>query len=185
MALTATLHDFQVTLSNVDRRIEQQLSFKVARHPSETMERVWLRVLAYCWQWEDRLGFGKGLSDPDSPDLETRDYTGLVTRWIRVGKPEPTKIQRAIDQNPSAQVVVLFESPERLETFLAEAAEARLSRVGKALLGAVDPDLLAGLASREDRRTKLTLTLVGDHFYVDRDGESLDGPLVLGPSPAS
>lgn len=183
MALTATLYDFQVALSHVDRRIEQQLSFKVARHPSETLERLWLRVLAYCWQFEERLEFGKGLSDPDEPDLATRDYTGQVTRWIRVGKPEPEKIHRAVTQNSGAQVVVLFESPERLQAFLAEAAEQKLTRVSKAQLAAVDPGLLERLAEKDERRAKLTLTLVGDHFYVDRDGESLDGPLTLGPSP--
>lgn len=183
MAQAATLYDFQVTLSNVDRSIDQQLSFKVARHPSETMERVWLRVLAFCWLWEDRLAFGPGLGDPDTPDLETRDYTGQVTRWVRVGKAEPTKIQRAIDQNGSAQVCVLFDGPARLEAFLAEAVAAKLTRVGKAQLAAVDPELLTALAADDTRRTRLTLTLVGDHFYLDRGGTSLDGPLTRGALP--
>ncbi len=179
MALASTLYDFQISFSNPDRALEQQLSFKVARHPSETMERVWLRVLAYCWLWEDRLAFGPGLSEPDSPDLETRDYTNVVTRWVRVGKVDPTKLQRAVDQNGNAKVCVLFDSPERMEAFLVEAAEAKATRVSKAQLAAVDPDFLAGLAEVEARRNKLTVTLVGDHFYVDRDGESFDGALTL------
>ncbi len=183
MALAATLYDFQITLSNVDRSIDQQLSFKVARHPSETMERVWLRVLAYCWLWEDRLTFGPGLSDPDTADLETRDYTGMVTRWVRVGKADPTKIQRAVDQNGNGQVCVLFEAPERMEAFLAEAVEAKVNRVAKAQLAAVDPELLSALAADESRRNKLNVTLVGDHFYVDRGGVSVDGPLTHGSMP--
>jgi uncharacterized protein YaeQ len=178
MALAPTLYDFQVALSHVDAGIDQpQLGFKVARHPSETMERVWLRVLAYCWRWEERLVFGKGLSEPDAPDLEARDYTQLVTRWIRVGKADPLKVQRAVDQNPHAKVSVLFDAPERLEGFVSAAREAGAARVARAELAAVDAELLGALSEIDSRRNKLTVTLVGDHLYLDVDGQSLDGPL--------
>jgi uncharacterized protein YaeQ len=178
MALAPTLYDFQVSLSHVDRAIDQpQLGFKVARHPSETMKRVWLRVLAYCWLWEERMTFGQGLSEPDAADLECRDYTGLVTHWVRVGKADPVKIQRAVDQNPHAKVSVLFESVERLEAFVAEAREAKATRVAKAELAAIDAELLSALSAFEGRRIKLSLTLVGDHLYAECDGQSFDGPL--------
>ena len=180
MALAATLYDFQIALSNVDRGVEAQLQLKVARHPSETMERLWLRVLAYCWLYEERLAFGAGLSDPDAPDLETRDYTQVVTRWVRVGKADPAKLQRAVDQNANAQVCVLFENPERMTAFLEEGRAAKLNRLSKARFAAADAELLSALAVDETRRHKLTVTLVGDHFYLDRAGETFDGPLTPG-----
>lgn len=180
MALTAILYDFQIALSNVDRSVEQQLAFKLARHPSELMERAWLKVMAYCWLWEERLLFGPGLGEPDAPDLETRDYTNVVTRWVRVGKADPAKIQKAVDQNANAKVNVLFESEERQAAFLAEGAEAKLNRLAKAEFAALDADFLKELAALEDRRHKLTVTLSGDHFYVDTGGKTFDGPLVRG-----
>jgi uncharacterized protein YaeQ len=180
MALTATLYDFQLSLCNVDRGVEQALAFKLARHPSELMERVWLKVLAFSWLWEERLAFGPGLGDPDAADLETRDYTNLVTRWVRVGKADPAKLQRVVDQQASAKVAVLFEHEARLSAFLAEAAALKLTRLAKAEFAAVDGDLLQALAQRDERRTKLSVTLSGDHFYVDVGGETFDGPLVRG-----
>jgi uncharacterized protein YaeQ len=180
MALPATLHHFEIALNHVDRGIEQALVFKAARHPSETLERLWLRALAYCWQWEDRIAFGPGLSEPDAPDLEVRDYTGQLTRWIRVGKPQAAKVQKAIDQNPAAKIAVLMDGADRLNAFLDEARGEKLTRIAKAELAAVDATLLAGLADHDDRRAKLTLTWVGDHLYVDREGETLDGPLIRG-----
>lgn len=177
MAQASTLYDFQIALSNVDRSIDQQLSFKIPRHPSETMQRVWLRVLAYCWLWEERLGFGPGLGDPDAPDLETRDYTGIVTAWVRVGRADPLKVQRASDQNGNAQVSVLFEGPERMQMFLDEAKTEKVMRLKKVKLACVDAALLAELGSQDARRIKATVTLVGDHFYLDVGGTSLDGPL--------
>ncbi|WP_164007632.1 YaeQ family protein [Pyxidicoccus trucidator] len=180
MTLVPTLYDFQVALSHVDRSIDQpQLVIKLARHPSETMQRAWLRVIAFCWLWEERLAFGKGLAEPDAPDLECRDYTGLVTSWVRVGKGDPLKIQRAVDQNPHAKVSVVFESAQRLEAFLAEAREAKATRVAKAQLIAVDADLLRSLAEFDTRRIKVSLTFVGDHIYVECDGQSFDGPLTI------
>jgi uncharacterized protein YaeQ len=184
VALAPTLYDFQVALSNVDSGVQQDLSFKLARHPSERMERVWLKVMAFCWVWEERLTFGPGLGEPDAPDLETRDYTGLVTRWVRVGKGEPSKVQRAVDQNASAKVHVLFESEARLTSFLSEAAEAGLDRLARAELASLEAGFLAQLAAHEERRTRLTVTLSDDHFYVDCGGTSFDGVLVRGAYPA-
>lgn len=183
MALTAILYDFQIALSNVDRKVEQQLSFKLARHPSELMERSWLKVMAYCWLWEERLQFGPGLGEPDAPDLETRDYTNVVTRWVRVGKADPGKIQKAVDQNANGKVCVLFESAERQESFFTEASEAKLNRLVKAEFAAIDSALLKELAALDARRHKLTVTLAGDHFYVDAEGQTFDGPLVRGSFP--
>lgn len=184
MAQASTLYDFQITLSNVDASVDQQLAFKIPRHPSETMQRVWLRVLAYCWLWEERLVFGPGLGDPDAPDLETRDYTGLVTRWVRVGRADPAKVQRAGDQNGNAKVSVLFESPERMAAFLEEAKAEKLSRLSKVHLASVDVELLEALGAQDARRIKASVTLVGDHFYLDVGGTSLDGALTHGTSGA-
>ncbi|MBI5548699.1 MAG: YaeQ family protein, partial [Deltaproteobacteria bacterium] len=146
MALPPTLHDFEVALSHVDRGFDAALSVRTARHPSETQERLWLRLLAFCLFHEERLAFGPGLGEPEAPDLEARDLTGQLTRWIRVGKADPAKVQRAADQNGDARVSVLFESPAKMEAFVAEARAASLSRLQEVELVAADPKLLAELA---------------------------------------
>lgn len=180
MATGTTLYDFQIALSHVDRGVEQALAFKVARHPSETMQRLWLRVLAYCWLWDERLGFGAGLDDGEAPDLEERDCSGVLTQWARVGKADPARVQRVIDRNGAARVSVLFESPGRMAAFLEEAVQHKLTRLARGQFAAVEPELLAALAADESRRSKLAVTLVGDHFYVDRGGATVDGPLTRG-----
>lgn len=180
MALVPTLHDFEVALSHVDRALDLTLSVRTARHPSETMERVWLRVRAFCLFHEERLAFGPGLGEPEAPDLLATDLTGRPTRWIRVGKADPAKVQRAADQNAGAKVAVLFESPAKLDAFLSEARASRLSRLGEVELLAVDPTLLTALGRLDGRRAKLSLTLVGDHAYFDVAGTALDGPLTRG-----
>lgn len=180
MALPSTLHHFELQLSHVDRGIDQALVLKTARHPSETIERLWLRVLALAWQWEERIAFGPGLCDPDAPDVLASALDGTTTLVVRVGKPEPERIARDVAQNGRAKVAVLFESPRRMDAFLAEARDRKLARAGQAELAALDPALLAAVSGWEDRRIRASLTLVSDHLYLEREGRTVDGPLLRG-----
>jgi uncharacterized protein YaeQ len=185
LALPATLHDFQIQLSNVDAGVEERVSLRAARHPSESMERLWLRVLATCWKWREGIEQGPGLSDPDAPDVVARDLTGEIRLWVRVGRPDPVRVQQEADRNPRAEVAVLFDSPRRMEAFVEEARAAGLERLGRVALAAVHPPVLQALAGSEERRVRLSLTIVGDHLYVERDGRSFDGPLVRAYIPGS
>jgi uncharacterized protein YaeQ len=180
MALPATLLHFDLRVVHADDGLEQALTFKVARHPSETAERVWLRVLAFAWQWREGLGFGPGLCEPEAPDLLASTPDGRTSVLVRVGKPEPARVERDVNQNAGADVAVLFESPRRLEAFLGEARERGLVRLARAELAAVDPALLAALAAREERRFKGAITLVADHLYAEIGGEMLEAPLTRG-----
>jgi uncharacterized protein YaeQ len=180
LANAPTLYDFEIDYSDGDRGISERLRLRTARHPSETLERVWLRVLAYCWKYEERLTFGPGLSDTEAPDLLATDLTGQVTRWIRVGKASAEKIQKVIDRNQAAQISVLFESQLRLDQFRQEAAEGTFPRLHRAELAAVEPELLTALAAEDTRRHKLQLTLVGDRFYIGVEDQTLEGGLILG-----
>lgn len=183
MALPPTLHDFDVSLSHVDAGVQARLSVKAARHPSESLDRLWLRLIAYCWKWQERIELGPGLCEPDAPDVLARDLTGEEVLWVRVGRPDPARIQQESDRHPRARVAVLFDSPRRLAAFVEAAAEQRLSRLGRVELAAADPSLLAALAGVDSRRTRLALTIVGDHLYLDVAGRALDGPLTRASLP--
>ena len=183
MAQAPVLYDFDIALSQVDRGLEQRVSVRTARHPSETLDRVWLRVLAFCVFWEERLAFGPGLSDPDEPDLQALDLTGVRTLWVRIGKPDPARVQKAADQNGRARIAVVFESPERMEAFVAQAREAKLARLGRVELCAIDPHLTAALAQVDERRAKVSVTFVGDQFYIDRRDRTFEGSLTRATIP--
>jgi uncharacterized protein YaeQ len=181
MALASTLYQFDVRLSHVDRGVDKNLAIRTARHPSETSERLWLRLLAFCWQWEETISFGPGLGDPDEPDLLALRADGSTRSLImRVGRPKLARIEKDCAQSAGARVAVLFESPRQLDAFLCEARVGRHERIASAEIAAVPEDLLKVLARREERRPKVGLTIVEDHFYVDADGENVDGALVRG-----
>jgi uncharacterized protein YaeQ len=177
MALPSTLHHVELDLVHADAGVERRVALRVARHPSESLPRLWLRVLAYGLFWQEGIEFGPGLCQADEPELSARGPAGEEVLRVRVGRPEPARVQREADRSPRARVAVLFESPRRMEDFLEEARAAGLTRLGRVELLSVEPALLAALASVEERRTRLSLTVSGDHLYLEAGGLTLDGPL--------
>jgi uncharacterized protein YaeQ len=182
MALPSTLYHFELRFSQTDQGMEGEAALKVARHPSETMERVWLRVLAYAWKWRDGISFGPGLCEPDAPDLFAPGPGGRTLLLVRVGRPDPVRVERDVKQTAGAEVAVLFDGARHLAAFLAEARGRGLVRASAADLAAVDGPLLAELATIDDRRSEVIVTLVADHLYLDVNGRTLDGPLHRAPS---
>jgi uncharacterized protein YaeQ len=176
MALQATRLVFRLALSNVDRAVEREEPVNVARHPSETQDHVVLRMLAWCLLWEEGLEFGPGLSAPDTPDLWTRDLTGRLVSWIECRAVDADRLKKIVNGAGGAQVGFVLASEKR-------AAEMKQDLDGwkrvpaNVSIHVVDSALVTALAAREQRQHKWRVTVVGDHFYVDADGSSLDGPV--------
>ncbi|MCW8195968.1 YaeQ family protein [Proteobacteria bacterium 005FR1] len=95
MALKPTIYKFRIALSDLDRNHYDALNLTVAQHPSETVERMMVRVLAFCLNAEEGLTFSKGgLSEPDDPDILKPEYDRL-SKWIDVGEPAFERLKKA------------------------------------------------------------------------------------------
>ena len=111
MALSATVFKVELGVSDVDHGYYADHTLTVARHPSETDERMVMRVLAFGLRAhrlsdvDGELTFGAGLSTPGVPDLRLADYTGRILEWINVGQPDERALGKAAGQ---ADQVVLF-----------------------------------------------------------------------------
>ncbi len=105
MALKATIFKADLQISDMDRHYYHDHALTIARHPSETEERMMVRILAFTLYADEMLGFGKGISTEDEPDLWRKDLTGAIDLWIDVGLPDEKRVRKAC--NRSAQVVVL------------------------------------------------------------------------------
>ena len=95
MALKSTVYKATLAIADMDRGYYADHALTIARHPSENDERMMMRLLAFVLHANERLAFGKGLSDPDEPDLVERDLTGAVLHWIEVGQPDERAIRKA------------------------------------------------------------------------------------------
>jgi uncharacterized protein YaeQ len=176
MALTPTRLEFRVELSQVDRAREAKATVVVARHPSETQRHVILRMLAWCLLYDEGLTFGPGLSTPDTPDLWRHDATGRLTAFIECGSATGARLRKAQQHHPNLEVHLVTDDEGGAQTLAAELATTRLPRASTPpTLWVVDAPLVAALAEMEVRRQRWTVTVVGDHFYIEADGRALDG----------
>lgn len=105
MALKATVVKAELQISDMDRHYYATHPLTLAQHPSETDERLMVRLLAFALHADERLEFGRGLSSEDEPDLWRRDYTGAIEQWIDLGQPDESRIRKACGR--AQQVLVL------------------------------------------------------------------------------
>ena len=105
MALNSTIYKVELQISDMDRHYYATHALTMACHPSETEERLMTRLLAFALYADDRLEFGKGISDEDEPALWRKAYTGEIEQWIELGQPDESRIRKACGR--SRQVVVI------------------------------------------------------------------------------
>ena len=104
MALKATIFKADLQIADMDRNYYHDHALTIAQHPSETDERMMVRVLAFARHASETLSFGKGLSADDEPDLWQKDLTGTIELWIDVGLPDEKLVRKACGR--ARQVVV-------------------------------------------------------------------------------
>ncbi len=105
MALKATIYKAELQIADMDRHVYGDHALTIARHPSETDERMMARVLAYAVYAQDGIAFTRGLFDVDEPEVWVKSLTGEITLWIDLGQPDEARIRRACGR--ADQVVVL------------------------------------------------------------------------------
>ena len=105
MAIKATVFKAALQIADMDRHYYADHALTLARHPSETDERMMVRLFAFSLYADDALTFGKGMNSDDEPDLWHKDLTGAIKRWIEVGLPDERVIRKASGR--ADQVVVI------------------------------------------------------------------------------
>jgi uncharacterized protein YaeQ len=105
MALKATVHKAELQVSDMDRHYYATHALTLAQHPSETDERLMVRLLAFGLFADERLEFGRGISTDDEPDLWRKSYTGEIEQWIDLGQPDESRIKKACGR--AREVVVI------------------------------------------------------------------------------
>ncbi len=170
MALSATVHVFDLSVSDMDRNVYAPLSLKVARHPSETDAYMLTRVLAYALELADGLTFTQGLFVAEEPALWTRDLTGQLRAWIEVGTPDAARIHRA---SKSCDRVVVYCHKD-IGLYLRSLAGQKIYAPERVTIIAFDRRFIDTVAARIARRTTMALSVTEGELYLDIGGESFN-----------
>ena len=163
MALRATVYKCDLALSDIDRGVYGDFPLTLARHPSETEERLMVRLLAFVLFADAALEFGRGLSTEGEPDLWRRDPTGVIELWIDVGLPDERDLRKACGR--ARQVVVLAYGRRKSQQWWAANAEA-LARLPNLRVLALDDDVGEGLQALAARSMAITATVHDGHVWL-------------------
>ncbi len=163
MALNATIFKANLQIADIDRNYYADRAVTIARHPSETDERMMVRLLAFARHAHDALSFGKGLGSDDEPDLWQKDLTGAIDLWIDVGQPDEKRIRRACGR---AEAVFVYSYGGRGADLWWSQSSDKLDRAGNLTVINLPMTATRSLAELAQRSMQLQLTLQDGQIWV-------------------
>lgn len=179
MAQPSTIYRASIQLSDIDRGLYESLQITVARHPSETEERLLARILAYALCYEPDLSFTKGVGAGDEPDLWIKGPDGRVKCWIEVGLPDADRLIKA--SRHSEKVVLCAFGSSR--SIWEKQHLPKLAGISNLTVISLDQTLLGRLSERLQRSISWSLTVTEGSLYLTIDDETLESAVtrVMGP----
>jgi len=174
MALTATIYRVSVELAHIDRGVYETLDLRLARHPSETLDYMATRLLAYCLEYTEGIALTDGVSSGDEPAILVRDLTGKLTAWIEIGLPSWERLHRGHKQAGRAAVY----THRGIQQVLGELNGHGIHRAEEIPIVELDRAFVGALAESLDRRTSLSLSVTEGQLYVDLGGRHLESQVV-------
>ena len=163
MALKSTVFKADLSIADIDRNYYHDHVVRLAQHPSETHERMMVRLLAFALFASDALEFGRGLSTEDEPDLWLRDPTGNIEQWIEVGLPAERELRKACGR---ARAVHVLAYGGRAVDVWWEDARDKLERQSTLAVREVPLEASQSLARLADRSMRLQVTIQEQHVLV-------------------
>jgi uncharacterized protein YaeQ len=180
MALKATIFKADLSISDMIRNYYHDHTVTLARHPSETDERMMVRLLVWALHAHDDLLFGDKIGGTDEPDLWQRDLTGAIDLWIDLGQPDEKQVRKACGR---AKQVFVYPYAGHAQTVWWNSVKASLGKLGNLSVVCLPTDAPAALARLAERTMKLQFTIQDHTAWISDGSETVQVELtrLLGP----
>lgn len=180
MALKATIYKTELQIADMDRHVYADHALTIARHPSETDERMMVRVLAYALHAQEGIALTRGLSEVDEPEVWVKNLVGEITLWIDLGQPDEARIRRACGR--AEQVVVLCYSSS-CDVWWKQIA-GKLTRFSNLTVLRLPAETSAELAALAERSMRLQCLVQDGEIWINSETRSVPVRLVRLQGPA-
>ncbi|MCU7853684.1 MAG: YaeQ family protein [Candidatus Thiodiazotropha sp. (ex Monitilora ramsayi)] len=170
MALKATIFKVGLQVSDMDRNHYEHHTLTLARHPSETDERMMIRIIAFALNADEQLSFSKGLSTDDEPDLWQKSLTDEIELWVELGQPDERRIRRACGR---AKRVIIYTYADRSSAVWWQQNSADYSRfknLNVIKLSSTDSSLLSELTQRN---MSLSCSIQEEQIWISDDQRNI------------
>jgi uncharacterized protein YaeQ len=164
MAIKSTIFKAELSIADIDHSYYADHALTLARHPSETDERMMIRLVALAFEAyklpelcnnDGTFTFGAGLSDPDEPDVWLRDFTGAVKAWIEVGQPEDRPLAKACGKSDEVSVYCYHHAAE----VWFKSIQGKISRLDKLTVYNIDSEQARAASLMAARTMQLQITI--------------------------
>lgn len=171
MALKATIYKAAVNIADMDRHFFHDANLTLAQHPSETAQRMMLRLLAWICHADDNLRFTKGLCADDEAEIWLRNDTLALQLWIELGLPDERRLKKACHQAPC---VVLYAYGERAAQVWWQSMAEKAAAHNNLTVRFLDDRQLQQLAALAQRTMSLQATIQDGTVWLSDDKNSLE-----------
>ena len=182
MALNATIFKATLQIADMDRNYYQDHALTIARHPSETDERMMVRLLVFALHAHQALSFGKGLSNQDELDLWQKDLTGAVELWIEVGQPDEKSIRKACGRTKQ---VFIYTYGGRIADLWWDQNRSKLERANNLAVMNLPLDTSRALAKLAQRNMQLHCTIQDGQIWLADNKETVQVALTMVKAPSA
>lgn len=156
MALKATICKAELAISDMDRHVYETFTLTLAQHPSETIERIMVRLLAFALNANPQLEFTKGLSADDEPDLWLKRYSGEIGLWIELGQPDERRLRKACAR---AEQVIVYGYHGRNARIWWDGIQSACQRFDNLAIINLDGSAVSQLEALYQRNMQLQITI--------------------------
>ncbi|WP_029591143.1 YaeQ family protein [Franconibacter pulveris] len=171
MALKATIYKAAVNVADLDRQQFLETSLTLARHPSETQERMMLRLLAWIIHADERLQFTRGLCADDEPEIWLRNDHMGIELWVELGLPDERRLRKAVNQSSE---VVLFTYNDRAAQVWWQQNQDKLRQYKNLAIWYINDEQLAKVSELADRTMSLQATLQEGIIWLSDERHNLE-----------
>ncbi|MCP5205900.1 MAG: YaeQ family protein [Hahellaceae bacterium] len=171
MALKATIFKAELQISDMDRNYYASHDLTIARHPSETDERMMLRILAFALHASEHLSFTKGISTDDEPDLWSKNLSGEIELWIELGQPDEKRVRKGCGR---AKSVIVYSFAGNAGDIWWQQNRSKLERYSNLMVMAIAEAQRKTLTTLTHRTMKLQCTIQDGTVWLSDDSHNIE-----------
>lgn len=170
MALKATIFKAELQIADMDRHYYNSHTLTIAQHPSETDERMMVRLLAFALYADERLAFTKGISTDDEPDIWLKSLSDEIELWIELGQPDEKRLRKAAGR--AKQVVIITYNSRSAAVWRGQMASA-LAKLDNVTVRALSNETVEALATLAQRSMNLQCTIQDGEIGLSDDRQHI------------
>ncbi len=174
MSFIDGFYTFNIDLSNVENNIYDKLFLKLPKHPNESYEYLFSKVIAYCHCYEKELEFSQGFYSPDDPTIWRKNILSEIETWTQVGPCSYKKLHKAIKQNPNAKFKIYFINESEPRDFCYEFRAIKTKDFQKVKFFSIDEKFIQKLIDNISSRMTWSINFIDDTLYFNWDNLEIE-----------